>query len=406
MENWKKTFLIIWTGQLFSILSSSIVGYSIVFWLSIETGSAHVLAISTIAAMLPQAVIGIFAGVFIDRWNRKTVMIVADLYIAVCTLFLAALFYFGATEIWHIYLLLALRSVGSAFHGPAMQASIPLLAPKSQLMRVAGINQTILSACTIAGPIFGALFITLMDMSYILIIDVVGALIAVTSLFFITIPKPEIEGQSKKFNLFKDMGVAFSEIAKQKGLGGLILISMLATFFIMPVASLFPLMTLQHFMGSTMQMSFVEVAWGAGMLAGGAIVSLLNSRTNKILVINMMYIAFGITILISGLLNQGAFNWFVALSALGGVSWAFNSSAFTVVLQTRIDPSALGRVFSFTMSVSILPSILGLLGAGYTADAIGLVNMFIIAGAMNIILGLLSFFLPSINHLRKTEMIS
>ena len=152
-------------------------------------------------------------------------------------------------------------------------------------------------------------------------------------------------------------------------------------------------------------MSFVEVAWGAGMLTGGAIVRLLNTRTNKILVINMMYIAFGITILFSGLLNQNGFNWFVALSALGGVAWAFNSSAFTVVLQTRIDPSVLGRVFSFTMSVSILPSILGLIGAGYTADAIGLVNMFIIAGAMNILLGLLSFFLPSINLLRKTEMI-
>jgi len=405
MENWKKTFLIIWTGQLFSILSSSIVGYSIVFWLSIETGSAHVLAISTIAAMLPQALLGIFAGVFIDRWNRKTVMIVADIYIAVCTLFLAAMFYFGVAEIWHIYLLLALRSAGSAFHGPAMQASIPLLAPKSQLMRVAGINQTILSACTIAGPILGALFITLMDMSYILIIDVVGALLAVATLLFITIPKPEKNGQTKGINLFKDMREAFVEIATHKGLGSLILISMMATFFIMPVASLFPLMTLQHFMGSTMQMSFVEVAWGAGMLAGGAIVSLLNTRTNKILVINMMYIAFGITILISGLLNQSGFNWFVVLSALGGVSWAFNSSAFTVVLQTRIDPSVLGRVFSFTMSISILPSILGLIGAGYTADAIGLVNMFIIAGAMNILLGLLSFFLPSINHLRKTEMI-
>lgn len=405
MENWKRTFLIIWTGQLFSILSSSIVGYSVVFWLSIETGSAHVLAISTIAAMLPQAVIGLFAGVFIDRWNRKIVMIISDLYIAICTIILAAMFYWEIAEIWHIYLLLALRSVGAAFHGPALQASIPLLAPKSKLMRIAGINQTILSACSIAGPILGALFITLMDMSFILLIDVIGAILAIVSLSLICIPKPKTAEQKKVINLLKDMREAFDEILKHRGLSGLIIISMLATFFIMPIASLFPLMTLQHFMGSTMQMSYVEVAWGTGMLAGGAIVSLINSRTNKIVIINAMYIAFGITILLSGLLNENGFNWFLLLSAIGGISWALNSSAFTVVLQTRIDPTALGRVFSFTMSISILPSILGLIGAGYTADAIGLVNMFIIAGATNIFLGIFSFLLPSNIHLRKSEMV-
>ena len=116
------------------------------------TKSAEVLAFAAIAAMLPQSVLGLFTGIFIDRWKRKRVMILADSFIAFCTLILAVLFYLDIAKIEHIYIMLALRSVGSAFHMPAMQASVPLLAPKSELIRIAGINQIIQSACNIAGP--------------------------------------------------------------------------------------------------------------------------------------------------------------------------------------------------------------------------------------------------------------
>ena len=163
MDNWKRVFAIIWTGQFLSILTSSIVNFAIVLWLSLETGSAEVLAFATMAALLPQSVLGLFTGIFIDRWKRKRVMIMADSFIAFCTLILAVLFYFDLAKISHIYVLLALRSVGSAFHMPAMQASVPLLAPKSELMRIAGINQVIQSVCNIAGPALAGLFITMMN---------------------------------------------------------------------------------------------------------------------------------------------------------------------------------------------------------------------------------------------------
>ena len=174
MDNWKRVFAIIWTGQFLSILTSSIVNFAIVLWLSLETGSAEVLAFATMAALLPQSVLGLFTGIFIDRWKRKRVMIMADSFIAFCTLILAVLFYFDLAKISHIYVLLALRSVGSAFHMPAMQASVPLLAPKSELMRIAGINQVIQSVCNIAGPALAGLFITMMKMTNILLLDVAG----------------------------------------------------------------------------------------------------------------------------------------------------------------------------------------------------------------------------------------
>lgn len=115
MDLWKKKFIIIWSGQLFSILSSAIVGYSVMFWLSIETKSAEVLSYAVLATLLPQALLGPIAGVYVDRWKRKLTMIAADSFVALCSLILGGLFYFDQAELGLIYLLMALRSTGNAF---------------------------------------------------------------------------------------------------------------------------------------------------------------------------------------------------------------------------------------------------------------------------------------------------
>lgn len=196
MNNWKKKFIIIWTGQLFSILSSSIAQFSIVLWISLKTGSAEVLSFATIAALLPQAVLGPFAGVFVDRWNRKWTMIGADSFVALCSGIIALLFYLDTVELWHIYFLLMLRSVGGAFHTPAMKSSVPLLAPEKELMRIAGINQAIQSVCNIGGPALGAILLLAFDMSLVMLLDVFGAIIACTALLFVYIPNPKKENAS------------------------------------------------------------------------------------------------------------------------------------------------------------------------------------------------------------------
>lgn len=360
MDNWKRVFAIIWTGQFLSILTSSIVNFAIVLWLSLETGSAEVLAFATMAALLPQSVLGLFTGIFIDRWKRKRVMIMADSFIAFCTLILAVLFYFDLAKISHIYVLLALRSVGSAFHMPAMQASVPLLAPKSELMRIAGINQVIQSVCNIAGPALAGLFITMMKMTNILLLDVAGAAFACLSLCFVFIPDPSHEERNSELHLWREAKEAIMEVRNQYGLSWLFLLSILATFVIMPVSVLFPLMTLNHFAGNAFQVSLVEVSWGGGALLAGALLGLKKYRWNEILLINGMYIALGLTFLFSGLLPVSGFIWFAVLTALGGVCGSLYFATFTTVIQSRIDPGVMGRVFSFYMSFSMLPSMIGL----------------------------------------------
>ena len=402
MDNWKRVFAIIWTGQFLSILTSSIVNFAIVLWLSLETGSAEVLAFATMAALLPQSVLGLFTGIFIDRWKRKRVMIMADSFIAFCTLILAVLFYFDLAKISHIYVLLALRSVGSAFHMPAMQASVPLLAPKSELMRIAGINQVIQSVCNIAGPALAGLFITMMKMTNILLLDVAGAAFACLSLCFVFIPDPSHEERNSELHLWREAKEAIMEVRNQYGLSWLFLLPILATFVIMPVSVLFPLMTLNHFAGNAFQVSLVEVSWGGGALLAGALLGLKKYRWNEILLINGMYIALGLTFLFSGLLPVSGFIWFAVLTALGGVCGSLYFATFTTVIQSRIDPGVMGRVFSFYMSFSMLPSMIGLLSTGFLADSIGLGNTFIISGGFLCLIGIISFFIPSLISLKES----
>jgi len=396
-SNWKKVFAIIWTGQLVSILSSSVVGYAIVFWLSIKTGSAEILAIATIAALLPQSLLGLFTGVYIDRWNRKFIMIASDMFIALCTLIIVILFITGSVEIWYIYFLSAARSVGMAFHMPAMQASIPLLAPQSQLMRIAGINQMIHSSSAIAGPVIGALLISIFDMSYVLMFDILGAVVGAGTLMMVTIPSPE-----KKVDvvphIIREIKEGLLEIYKNRGLFLLFVFSVIAFFFIMPVAVLFPLMTLNHFGGGVMQMSIVEVLWGAGMLIGGAIVGAKKLDINKAVLINYMYFVIGLTFLLSGFLPSTGFIIFIILTALGGIGAAIYNASFTALIQIKIDPAVLGRVFSTYNSLTILPAMIGLLGTGFIADNIGIMNTFIICGSAILLVGVISMFSSSIKE--------
>lgn len=400
MDNWKKVFLIIWTGQFFSILTSYTVNFAIIVWLSINTGSAEILAYAAIASLLPQSLIGPFAGVYIDRWDRKLTMMLADGFIAICTLVIAILFYLDLADLWYIVALLALRSIGSAFHMPAMQASVPLIAPESQLLRIAGINQSIQSVSTIAGPALGALAITTMDIEQVLLLDIIGAVMAIGTLCLVKIPNPD-RTEQKAHHVLREIISAVHEVTRQQGLRWLFLFSILSTFCIMPVSVLFPLMTLNHFGGDVFQVSLIEVIWGVGMLLGSLSLSVIRASINKVVLINSMYLVLGVSLSVSGLLSPSAYPYFVGLTAMGGVSGAIYNSCFNTVLQETINPSMLGRVFSMYFSVALLPSLFGLVGIGFFADTVGLARTFVLLGAVIFVLGIISFTVPSLAKLGK-----
>ena len=395
MQNWKRTFTILWTGQFISIITSSLVNFAIMLWLSVEYDSAVVLANSAIAGFLPQAILGLFSGVFVDRWNRKLIMILADSFIALCTLGISLLFYFSEPQLLLIYLLLALRSAGSAFHMPAMQASIPLLAPEDQLLRVSGINQTIQSISMIGGPALGALAITYLHIEHVLLFDVFGAAIAVSTLLFIHIPNPEKAAKESE-RVIQQINEGLKAIISKPGMGLLFLFSILVTLFIMPIATLFPLMTLRHFEGGKFEVSVIEVIWGAGMLVGGSILGISNTKINKVALVNFTYLGLGLALLFSGLLPSSQFTPFVILTGIGGIASSIYYASFNTIIQEKIEPEVLGRVFAMFGSISLFPSLIGLLGIGIFADHLGINQTFVLLGGAIALLGLISFFVPKV----------
>lgn len=401
-QHWKQTYIPIWIGQFFSLVSSAAVNFAVIIWLSLEHRSPEILAFAAIAGLLPQAIIGPFAGVFIDRWNRKKVMIFSDAFIALCTLAMVFVFQKEEVNLLFIYFLLACRSIGSAFHAPEMQAIAPLIVPEEKLLRVSGINQMLQSVSSVAGPALGTLAISYMPLSQVFFLDIFGAAIAIISLFFVTIPHIKTAKVSSSIRIvFNELQDGFSAIYKNKGLYALFIYAMLCTFFVMPVAIMFPLLTTEYYQGGKWEMSVVEILWGVGMLVGGGLLSVITLKSSKISLINAMYIILGLTFALSGYIPEKWFVTYAVLTLVGGVSMAIFNASFMTVIQREVNPEKLGRVFSLYFSFSLLPSIIGLLFTGYIAEHIGIAYSFIAAGILVVLIGLFSFVTPAVIELSK-----
>jgi DHA3 family macrolide efflux protein-like MFS transporter len=233
-------------------------------------------------AMLPPIILGPIIGPFIDRWNRKRIMVLADASIAVVTVILAVLFWTDAIQVWHVYTALVLRSVGQSFHFPAMQASIPMIVPEKHLTRAAGLNQMLQGVIGIGGPPAGALLMGLLPMQSVLAVDIVTAIIAIGCLLPLFIPQPERAASVIKNTFFSDMMQGFRYIWSWRGLVMLMIISALISFFMLPAYSLLPLMVADFLNGDVIKLGWLESAFGVGIIIGGLALGIWGGTSRKI----------------------------------------------------------------------------------------------------------------------------
>jgi len=133
-----RTFLIIWFGQLISIIGSGLTGFGLSVWIYEQTGQALPIALNALFFNLPRVLLAPFAGAIADRYDRRSIMILADIGAAVATLGVVVMLLTGRLEVWHIYLSTILSSSFSAFQDPAYRASITMLVPKEDLARAGG----------------------------------------------------------------------------------------------------------------------------------------------------------------------------------------------------------------------------------------------------------------------------
>jgi len=407
-DNWAARFFTIWTGQAISLLGSAMVQFALVWWLTKETGSATVLATATLVALLPQIVLGPFAGALVDRYNRRIIMIVADSSIALATLGLFYLFATGQVQIWHIYAIMAVRSLGGAFHHPAMTSSTSLMVPDKHLARIAGANQTLQGLLNIFAPPLGALLIELFSTQNVLLIDAGSALFAILPLLFIAIPQPtkrinQTSGEVEVTSYLQDMREGFAYAVKWKGLLGLILLAMLLNFLLIPSSSLLPLVVTNIFNGGAAELGWVEALFGTGIIVGGILLGIWGGFKRRIVTSFIGIIGIGAGITLTGLVPANMFYLLLAANFLVGFMQVFANGPLMAIMQSTVAPEMQGRVFSLLTAGASAMMPLSLLIAGPISDQFGIRFWYIVGGSICILATVAALFIPAIMNIETNQ---
>ncbi len=399
-------FMVIFTGQAFSLFGSRLVQFALVWWITETTGLASTLAFASIMAILPQVLLGPFAGALVDRWNRRVVMMVADTLVAFVVFVLAILYLTGTIQMWHIFVAMFIRSIGGAFHWTAMQATTSIMVPRENLSRVAGMNQSLMGLANIVAPPLGALLLETIPIQIILMIDVSTAVVAVGPLFFIHVPQPVRE--TREFQglrtILSDMREGIRFVWEWKGLRMIMGISMLINFLMSPAFSLLPLVVTNHFNGGATELAWFQSANGIGMIAGGLVLSAWGGFKKRIVTAMSAVIMGGAFILIFSVIPPHLFLLAVVCIFLFSVMNAMANGVFFAAMQSIVPANIQGRVFTILMSLSGGMTPIGLAFAGPVSDLLGVRIWFVIGGIVFTLMGVGSFFSPTIMNIEEEKI--
>lgn len=382
--HWKARFFTIWSGQQFSLIGSRASQFALVWWLTIETGSATVLATATMVAILPEIFLGPVAGACVDRWSRRLVMLVADTGIALVSAGLAYLFWSDTLQIWHVYVAMAARALGGSFHFSAMLASTPLMVPDRHLTRISGLNQSVQGANGIMGPPLGALLMELMPFHGVMLVDVVTSLPAVLPLLVIAIPRPPTARRAGAVatSMWADLREGLRYVLSWPGLVILIVNAFIIRLALVPAFVLFPLLVKDHFGGGAPELGLLEAVLGVGFLSGGLILSTWGGFRRRVFTSIMAFGGLSLGFLVIASAPADMF-WVGLLGVLVvGTMGSLIDGPFIAILQSTADPAIQGRVITMSISLLAISSPVGLAVAGPISDWLGLRVWYLATGLL------------------------
>ncbi len=396
-----RSYLFFWSGQLVSLLGSSIAQFVIIWWITLETGSPLYLSIASLLGFAPMVILGPFAGVLVDRWSRRALIGIVDFLQALVTVVLIFLFWLGGVSYWQVLALLALRGVFQAFHTPAVSAIIPLMVPKPKLSRINGLNYLFSGAVNLTGPVVAALLLEFLKIDQILWIDACTFLVAVIPLLIIGIPS--VRKKQDKSSFRKDFVEGLAFIKNARGFVPFLMLATALNFLLTPLSTLLPYYVKFDHLGEAPDLAIVMAFFQGGILAGGLLMSVTKGFKNKMvaIVLSVYVIFLGYTFV--ALTPPGLF-WFMAI---GGLIMAFcipvaNVSIQTII-QTVIPMKMQGRVNSVTMALSGAATPFGMILSGAIVEFTGTTNLFLGCVGTGILILTLSCFLTDIRHVEKME---
>jgi len=393
MPGWKKKVAVFLVGQTITTFGSLLVQYALLWHLTLTTKSGVVLALAAVFGFLPQAVVSIFAGVWADRVNRKVMIILSDSTIALATLVLAFFMLSGVDDLWLIFLVMAVRSVGAGIQMPAISALIPQIVPTDKLMRVNGINSSVQSSLLIIGPVAAAGIYSTFSLAAILFVDVVTAVIGLSLLATIAVPTLSRAASNDKPSYFTDLTEGLKYIFSHDLVRWVMVIYSIVFLLVVAPSNLSPLMLVRTFGEDVWLLTILELSFGIGMVAGGALMAIFGAKVDRLGMMVGTSILFGVLAVVMGF-TTNLILFYTLFFLIGLAVPAFSTSSMTL-LQETVEPERQGRVFGFVGIVMAVAMPIGMAVLGPLADIVSVEILLIATGAITVLIAVVAVLLPA-----------
>lgn len=364
-----RDFLILWGSQAVSTLGTAMTNFALVVWVYGQKGTASSIALLSVFSFLPSILFCFVAGTVADKWDKKRIMLTADLFAAMGTATVLLLYVTSTLQIWHLYVINFLLSFMNAFQNPASYVATSLLVPKEHYVRASGLYALSGSIVTILAPALGGSILAFGSLEAVLIIDLATFSVAFfTLLFLIKIPKIEGKKEEVKESFLQSCMAGVNFLRRNAALLRMILFFAFINFIAkMGGYGMLPALVLGRTGNDQVALGIVEAAVGIGTLVGSIFVTLMKPAQDRVKVI---FFACGMSFLLGDVgqsLSRSLPLW-VATTFASNVPLAFLSANLTAVMRTNVPIEMQGRVFSArdTIQFSTIP--VGLLLGGILAD--------------------------------------
>ena len=345
-----RSFVLVWAGQSLSMFGSRLTYIALLWWVLEKTGSATALAGVAIAAALPILFLGPIAGVFIDRLDRRRLMLSMDLVNGLIIGTAATLLLIGTLHVWEIYLFTVLASTATLFHRPSLQSSIPNLVPKEQLTKANSLYQISAGAAGIAGPAIGGILVGMIGSGATMWIDAATFTIAGLSLLASSFPSPRLVAERGLNSVLSDVALGFRFLRDRKVLFFMLLLFALINFILAPTSILFPIMAKDILHVGARGFGLFGAALSLGMVHGGLLAAWVKRFRRRGLGIIFGLVLLGVMLAVFGFSTKIG----LSLAALGLVGFAVSivNIIEAVIFQTRVPNELQGRVFAAQSAVT------------------------------------------------------
>lgn len=378
----KKNLNLLLAGQFVSQIGDKFYALALAFWVLKTTGSAAKMGLVMFFSMAPAVLLGMVSGSIVDRYYRKNILIITDIFRAVVITGVLAAYYFGILTLPIIITAQVLLSLSAAFFDPTILSVIPQIVEKEEISKATGKSQLVSGLTSIIGPALGGLAVSYLGYGFIFGFNAVSFLIS--AIFASLIILPRISGDKLNESKIKDSIIeGYKYIVKRRQIIVIILIAAIVHLFVGSVQVIMPIFATKLQGNGPQNLGYIETAFGVGAVATAVILSVLsiNNKEEKLMftgiaLIGLVYLAFGTLISLGFKVVFAFLLIFMLLSA----SVMITATSFEVILQKRIENHVAGRVFGIVQSVGNFSIPIAALTYGALLDRFELVYLVICSG--------------------------